>query len=45
MTTVREIKIIKSLEHPNVVPIIDMVVHPSEYEHVKSCSGRLAEPR
>ncbi|KAK4683509.1 hypothetical protein P7C73_g6741, partial [Tremellales sp. Uapishka_1] len=26
VTTVREIKILKSLDHPNIVPIIDMVV-------------------
>ena len=29
-TTIREIKILKSLNHPNVVPILDMIVNPSE---------------
>ncbi len=29
MTTIREIKILKSLDHKNVVPILDMVVQPS----------------
>jgi hypothetical protein len=29
VTTLREIKILKSLDHKNVVPILDMVVQPS----------------
>lgn len=28
MTTIREIKILKTLLHTNVVPILDMVVQP-----------------
>ncbi len=31
MTTIREIKILKSLDHRNVVPIVDMVVQPSSF--------------
>ncbi|ORX36332.1 kinase-like domain-containing protein [Kockovaella imperatae] len=31
-TTIREIKILKSLSHPNVVPILDMVVNPKNKE-------------
>lgn len=35
VTTVREIKILKELKHPNIVPILDMVVQRSE----SGCAG------
>jgi hypothetical protein len=36
LTTVREIRILKALKYANVVPLLDMVVHPGELSFLLS---------